>query len=198
MRVRITLLVLLAILACAYLRVHVSNRVVASLADTDENLARIVAQAKPLIDALDRYHSRHGSYPTSLAALAPDLSTPWRFRGYVYGGGPFNRIYRSPACADRAKTLQGWVLQETSQYETDVRQFVSECVIGYREIHIQSPNFPRNSTASRNFIVKRWAYYQSDTREWKVGWCRNDAYGVMEHHESSLNGECTPTKSGAL
>jgi hypothetical protein len=132
-------------------------------------LTAVADQAQPVLDALEKYRAENGLYPVSLNRLRPGyLASNDDLSGFRYSARQSEWIFQSDACLAREQT-QGSKLREVTAELNEVTRFKSECVIGYREYQLQSPDFPSNA---KSRAVERWAYYDSQPQYWAVGWCQ--------------------------
>lgn len=158
------------------------------------DLAEATEAAQPLLEALEKYHAANGLYPVTLdqltaAGFTAHLPAHGRRDGFLYSG---DWVYKSDACVAREKQLHGWVLREVKEYQREIDEFKQECVSGYREYHLQSGDFPRGAQSQQN--IERWAYFDSRTRQWKLGWC---AVTGKSNQEIGTNGVCRWRQRGA-
>jgi hypothetical protein len=150
------------------------------------NLAAAKEAAQPLLEALEKYHADNGLYPTTLDNLTGEhLPSVRGRRGYLYSAGSGGWVYKSDTCAAREKQLHGWVMKETKEYQKEIDEFKQECVAGYRNYQLQSGDFPRD--AQTQHPIERWAYFDSKTKQWSLGWC---AVVGKRNQEMSTNGIC--------
>jgi hypothetical protein len=150
---------------------HFNNARVNEDPTSAPDLAEATEAAQPVLDALEKYHAANGLYPVTLdqltaAGFTDRLPEHGRRRGFLYSG---NWVYKSDACAAREKQLHGWVLKEVKDYQQQIDAFKQECVTGYREYQLQSGDFPRGAQSQQ--YIERWAYFNSQTRQWRLGWC---------------------------
>lgn len=145
-------------------------------------------QAQPLVDALEKFRTDNGLYPTALKQLAPAyLPSMQPFAAYRYSARHSEWVFLSDACISREKTLHGWILQETKAYQQNVAQFKHECLTGYRDYQLQSPDFAPD-VQSR--YIERWAYYDSQPQHWVLGWCEHVPASKGRGSELATNGIC--------
>jgi len=150
------------------------------------NLAAATEAALPLLEALENYHADNGLYPTTLDNLtAAHLPALGGQHGFLYSARNADWVYKSDACAEREKHLHGWILKEVKEYQMEIDEFKQECVTGYRYYQLQSGDFPRDAQAQH--YIERWAYFDSQTRQWSLGWC---AKLGKRNQELSTNGIC--------
>jgi hypothetical protein len=182
---------ILALLAFAFVfsfwwNYHFNNAKVTGDPTSAADLAGAKEAAQPLLDALDKYHAENGVYPTTLDQLTGagfNAQLPAHGRhGFLYSG---DWVYKSDACAARNKELHGWVMKEVKDYQRQIDEFKQECVAGYREYHLQSSDFPPD--AQTQPPVERWAYFDSKTKQWSLGWC---AVTGRHNQQMSTNGVC--------
>jgi len=156
------------------------------------DLAAAKEAAQPLLEALEKYHADNGLYPTTLDSLTGAHSSSVRGQhGYLYSARNGGWVYKSDACAAREKQLHGWILKETKEYQKEIDDFKQECVAGYRNYQLQSGDFPIDPQTQRH--VERWAYFDSETRQWSLGWC---AVIGKHNQEMSTNGICRWRRRG--
>jgi hypothetical protein len=168
---------------------HSTNRRVDSDPASEAGLAAAQEEAEPLLDALEKYHGDSGLYPPTLDTLVPAYLPSLRgIRMYRYSARSYDWVYKSDACADRRKSLDGWVLKEPKQYQKEVAAFKQDCLTGYRYYQIQSHSFPADA---QNPYTERWAYYDSSSRQWKVGWC---SHSMSRGPTIGTNGVCPSTQ----
>jgi hypothetical protein len=172
---------------------HFNNARVNEDPTSASDLAEATAAAQPVLEALEKYHSANGLYPVTLDQLtAAGFSghVPEHGRhGFLYSG---DWVYKSDACAAREKQLHGWVLEEVKEYQQQINEFKLECVTGYREYKLQSGDFPLSAQSQQN--IERWAYFDSKTRQWSLGWC---AVG-RRNEETGTNGVCRWRQRGQV
>lgn len=167
-------LLLIAIVGClailgTCLNFHSTNRRLDNDPAAQANLAAAKAETQPLLDALEKYRGDTGLYPPTLDELVPAYLPSLRgIRIYRYSARTYDWVYKSEACADRRKTLEGWVLKEAKQYRKEVADFKQDCLTGFRHYQLQSRNFVADA---QNSYIERWAYYDSSSRQWSIGWC---------------------------
>jgi hypothetical protein len=187
-RLRMLAFVLLAGSVAMWWRYHSANVRVADDPTSQTALADNSTQARPLVDALEKFRSDNGLYPTSLNQLAPAyLPSVQHFAAFRYSARHSDWVFLSDACISREKTLQGWVLQEAKAYQTEVAQFKHECLTGYRDYQLQSPDFAPD-VQSR--YIERWAYYDSQPQHWVLGWCEHIPASKGKPSELATNGIC--------
>jgi hypothetical protein len=156
-------------------------------------LAAEVSKMTPLIRALGDYHARHGLYPTRLDALgAKGLDVRDLADGYIYAASPTDQVYRSPACERRWKSeFEGLILKSETDLQRMNTAFAAQCVVGYRQITLQSPNFTFQGRRTLS-TVDRWAYYSSFTGKWSTGWCSHEEVHDGREQTASSDGVCRP------
>lgn len=157
------------------------------------DLAEATEAAQPVLAALEKYHAANGLYPMTLDQLTAAGFTghlpEHGQHGFLYSG---DWVYKSDACAAREKQLHGWVMKEVKEYQQQIDAFKQECVTGYREYQLQSGDFPLSAQSQQN--SERWAYFDSRTRQWKLGWC---AVG-RRNEETGTNGICRWRQHGQV
>jgi hypothetical protein len=164
-------------------RYHLTTVQVKDDPTSTPDLAAATDMAQPLLAALGKYHAENGLYPATLDQLASGLSPSLRVRGYLYSARTSDWVYKSDACVAREKQLQGWVMKEVKAYQKEIDDFKHECLSGYRDYQLQSPDFPRDAQTQ---YVERWAYFDSQTNQWSLGWCAKNG----KASEISTNGIC--------
>jgi hypothetical protein len=187
-------LLLIAIVGClailgTCLNFHSTQRRVDNDPAAQAALAGAQEEAQPLLDALEKYHGDAGLYPPTLDTLVPAYLPSLRgIHIYRYSARRKDWVYKSDACADRRKTLEGWVLKEAKQYQKEVADFKQDCLAGFRYFELQSHNFV---TGAQNPYTERWAHYDSSSRQWSVGWC---SHSVSRGPTIGTNGVCPSTQ----
>jgi len=183
-------LLLIAIVGCLSIfgtcvKFHSTNHRVDSDPAAQANLAAAKEEAQPLLDALEKYRGDTGLYPPTLDKLVPaHLPSLRGIRIYRYSARRYDWVYKSDACADHRKTLEGWVLKEAKQYQKEVADFKQDCLTGFRYYQLQSHNFLADS---QNPYTERWAYYDSSSRQWSIGWC---SHSMSRGPMIGTNGVC--------
>ena len=179
------------ILACSiamWWRYHSANVRVAEDPTSQADLEANSKQAQPLVDALEKFRTDNGLYPTMLNQLAPAyLPSVQGFAAFRYSARHSDWVFLSDACITREKTLQGWVLQEAKAYQKDVAQFKHDCVTGYRDYQLQSPDF---APEVQSRYIERWAYFDSQPQHWVLGWCEHVPPSKGRGSELATNGIC--------
>jgi hypothetical protein len=151
-------------------------------------LAAAKTEAQPLLNALEKYHADHALYPATLDQITPQyLPANLRVDRYRYTARRADWTLNSDACATREKTLHGWVMKPADQYTKEVALFKLDCITGYRDFQLQSPDFPASSQSPNS---ERWAWYDSFTKLWSLGWCHHDVTTKGKHQDSAMNGVC--------
>lgn len=141
-----------------------------------------------MLQALEKYRADNGLYPTTLDQMTPTyLPSVWGLHRYRYSARHPDWVFRSDACVAREKSLRGWTLKEAKEYQKEVAQFKLDCISGYHYYQLQSPDFPQD-TQSRN--IERWAYYDSQSKQWSLGWCARYLSRRGGAQESATNGIC--------
>ena len=161
---------------------HFTNLQVKSNPTSEPDLNAAKEKAEPLLRALEKYRADNGLYPATLDQLSPEyFSSVVGPHSYRYSAHYNDWAFKSGECAEREKSLHGWILKEAKEYEKEVSEFKLECVTGYRYYQLQSRNFPHDPQLG---YIDRWAYYDSSNRQWSVGWCshatrsRGSAIGI--------------------
>jgi hypothetical protein len=176
-------------------RLYFSTHEVKNDPTTQPDLDAAKQAAQPLLDELENYRAINGLYPPTLDQFDPaSRHRNKNARGYLYSARRNDWVFKSDACPTREKSLQGWIMKPTGEYQKEVAQFKSDCIAGYHEFQLQSPDFPDPSSndSPGNDSLERWAYYDSLTKQWSVGWCSHDQ-GVTGKGSISLsaaNGVC--------
>jgi hypothetical protein len=187
-RLQVIAFVILAGSIAMWWRYHSANIRVADDPTSQAALEANTQQAQPLVEALEKFRVENGLYPTTLNQLAPAyLPSVQPFIAYRYSARHSEWVFVSDACISRGKTLQGWVLREAKAYRTEVAQFKHECLTGYRDYQLQSPDFPPD-VQSR--YIERWAYYDSQPQHWVLGWCEHVPASKGRGSELATNGIC--------
>ena len=167
-------------------RFHFTSVKVKNNPTSQPDLVEATKAAQPLLEALEKYRADNGLYPTTLDNLtATHLPALGGRHGFLYSARNADWVYKSDACAAREKHLHGWILKEVTEYQREIDEFKQECVIGYRYYQLQSYDFPRD--AQTQHYIERWAYFDSKTSQWSLGWC---AKVGKRNQEISTNGIC--------
>jgi hypothetical protein len=162
--------------------------------------AEAVSRNKPLTVALEKYHRDQGFYPTDLMALKGyyEGSSPVQVKagkvgfkaGLIYSAAPQDHIFKTPECAARQSEFEGWIMKPASEFQHEKAEFVSQCVIGYRQISLQSSDF-HHDAAGKLRNVEQWAYYTSNSGQWTLGWCAHEgASSRTPPQKTAFNGVC--------
>lgn len=187
-RLRMLAFVFLAGSIAMWWRYHSANARVSDDPTSQAALNANTKQAQPVVDALEKFRADNGLYPTTLSQLAPAyLPSVQTYAAFRYSARHSDWVFLSDACITREKTLQGWVLQEAKVYQTEVAQFKHECLTGYRDYQLQSPDFPLDMQSR---YIERWAYYDSQPQLWVVGWCEHVSASKGRGSELATNGIC--------
>jgi hypothetical protein len=187
-RLRMIAFVLIAIPVIFWARFHFANLRVTNDPTSQPDLVAATEQARPLINALEKYHADNGLYPATLDRLSPAyLPSPQTFHAFRYSARHSDWVFQSDACIVREKSLNGWVLQEVKAHQKEVAQFKQECLNGYRDYQLQSADFPQD-VQSR--YIERWAYYDSQPQHWSLGWCEHVLASRGKTSELATNGIC--------
>jgi hypothetical protein len=93
--------------------------------------------------------------------------------GLLYSAAPQDHIYKTPECAARQSEFEGWIMKPTPELEREKADFISQCVVGYRQITLQSPDFHHDPQGGLR-TVEQWAYYTSLSGQWIIGWCSHE------------------------
>jgi hypothetical protein len=194
-RLRMLAFVMLASTTALWARYHFTNLRIADNPTSQADLEANRQQAQPLVDALEKYRADNGLYPTALSQLAPAyLPTLTGYSAFRYSARRSDWVYLSDACITREKTFEGWVLQEAKSYQQSVAQFKHECVTGYRDFQLQSPDFAPDAQSR---YLERWAYYDSQPQHWVLGWCEHVRSSKGGADELATNGICRWRHHGA-
>ncbi len=186
-RLRLFAFIVLATTVILWARFYFANLHVTADSTSEADVASVAEQSQPLLDALEKYHADHNLYPATLDQLTPVyLPSMPTLHGFRYSARHSDWVFESDACLARDKSLHGWILQEVKASQKEVSQFKRECVAGYHDYQLQSRDFPFDP-GSRS--VKRWAYYDSQPRQWSLGWCEKvtTSRGLQE---LATNGVC--------
>lgn len=187
-RLRMIAFVILASSIAMWWRYHSATVRVTEDLTSQTDVEANSKQAQPLLDALEKFRTDNGVYPTTLNQLAPAyLPSVQPFAAFRYSARHSDWVFLSDACITRERTFEGWVLQETKSYQKDVAQFKHECLTGYRDYQLQSPDFPPD-VQSR--YIERWAYYDSQLQRWVLGWCEHVPASKGKPSELATNGIC--------
>jgi hypothetical protein len=185
-RLRTFALVGFALLLGLWARYRFTNVKVNEDPTSAPNLARATEAAQPLLEALEKYHADNGLYPATLDHLTTaHLPSLGGRHGFLYSARNGDWVFKSDTCAAREKQLHGWILKEVKEYQREIDEFKQECVTGYRYYQLQSDDFPRD--AQTQHYIERWAYFDSKTRQWSLGWC---AVVGKRDQEIGTNGIC--------
>ena len=150
--------------------------------------------ARPLIEALEKYRTDNGFYPTFLNRLGGKYrSSGWRAEGVLYSAYRFDWIIKSDeACAARKKSVEGWIMKTTAEAQADLLRFQQECVTGYRDYELQSKDF------TYAYGTERWAFYESKHGKWSLGSCTHErgshfgSNGICDSHKAMRGREARP------
>jgi hypothetical protein len=184
---RLFILCVFIFLFGTWARFHFTNAKVSSAPSTEPDLIAAKQSAQPVLDALEKYRADNGLYPTILDQLAPAYVPSVReIRDYRYSAGHEDYVLRSDACTARYNQLHGWVLKEAKEYQKEVAQFKVECIEGYRNYRLQSPDFERDPQSQ---YIERWAYYDSKVGQWTVGWCAHEPSARAGYHGQDLSSD---------
>ena len=187
-RLRMIAFVILACSIAMWSRYHSATVRVTEDLTSQADLEANSKQTQTLIDALEKFRADNGLYPTTLNQLAPAyLPSVQPFATFRYSSRHSDWVFLSDACITREKTLEGWVLQQAKAYQQNVAQFKHECLTGYRDYQLQSPDFAPD-VQSR--YIERWAYYDSQPQHWVLGWCEHVPASKGRGSELATNGIC--------
>jgi hypothetical protein len=166
-------------------RFYLTDLRVKSNPTSEPDLAQATEAAQPLLEALKKYRADNGLYPTALNQLTPAyLPSLSGLRGFRYSARRGDWVLKSDACAAREQSLRGWVLKEAKEYQKEVAEFKLECINGYHHYQLQSGDFPQDPQSNR---LERWAYYDSQSNQWNLGWCSHKG---GRKQEIGMNGVC--------
>jgi hypothetical protein len=180
--------VILASSIVLWWRYHSANTPSADVRTLPSNLEADTRQARPLVHALERFRADNGLYPTTLNQLAPAyLPSVEPFSAFRYSARHSDWVFLSDSCLTREKTLEGWVLEEAKASQSDVARFKHDCITGYRDYQLQSPDFAPDA---RSRYLERWAYYDSEPQRWVLGWCEHIPAAKATGSELATNGIC--------
>jgi hypothetical protein len=145
-------------------------------------------EAQPLVDALAKYRADHGLYPPTLEQVTPAyLRASFGADRFRYAARRPDWTLKSGGCAAREKSLHGLIMKEAAEYRKEVAAFKADCITGFRDYQLQTPDFPRSDQSPG---IERWGYYDSWTKKWSLGWCDHARVVRGEVHESAMNGVC--------
>jgi hypothetical protein len=170
------------LLAAFWLKWAMTNSRMLNDETSKANLSAASQNATPLIEALEKYRADNGFYPITLNVLNAGYHSSRSMHSLLYSANLGDWIFKSQACTARQKSLQGWIMETTDKYQSQVAQFQSECVAGYRNYALQSGDFP---PSPNTYGFERWAYYTSVKKQWELGWCSHD-----RRSSSAFNGVC--------
>jgi hypothetical protein len=163
---------------------------------SEPDLVAANSEAQPLLRGLEKYRADHGLYPATLDPISPAYwPSRWGVDRFRYSARRSDWTLKSEACAAREKSLHGWIMKSATEYAKEVGRFKLDCISGYHAYQLQSPDFPQ-STQSPD--VERWAYYDSFTRKWSLGWCHHDRTSRGRAQDSAMNGACRRRDDGVL
>ena len=164
---------------------YLTNVAVNKNPTSEPDLMEATRSAQPLLEALEKYHADNGLYPTTLDSLtAADLHSLLGRHGFLYSARKGDWVYKSDTCVAREKQLEGWILKPVKEYQKEIDEYKRECVTGYRAYQLQSGDFPRDPQTR---YTERWAYFDSQTRQWSLGWCTDNG---RRRQEIGMNGIC--------
>jgi len=194
-RLRLLALVILVAPLILWARFYFANLRATADPSSEHDLAATTEQAQPLVDALEKYRADNGLYPTTLNQLSPAYLPAQQISpGYRYSARHSDWVFYSDACLAREKTLHGWILQEAKAHQSEVAKFKRDCLSGFRDYQLQSPDFAPDA---RSRFLERWAYYDSQPQHWSVGWCERVASSRGSSQELATNGICRWRHHGA-
>jgi hypothetical protein len=180
--------VFIVLILAVVLPMFLNNRSVKNDSTSAPYLAAAKTEAQPLLDALEKYRAEHALYPATLDQITPQyLPAGWGVDRYRYTARRPDWTLKSDACAAREKSLHGWVMKPADQYAKEVAQFKLDCISGYRDFQLQSPDFPSSAQSPNS---ERWAWYDSFTKQWSLGWCHHDLTTKGKQQDSAMNGVC--------
>ena len=193
-RLRVFGIIAVILIGSFWARYYFTNLEAKNHPTSHADLGEAEQNAQPLLDALNKYHSANGVYPSSFDRL--DLTAPDREsygQAYLYSGRRPDWIFKSDTCPAGEKKLHGWIMKSADKYASEVAQFKRDCIAGYREFQLQSPDFLRLGKSSS---LDRWAYYDSFTKRWEIGWCSHESDDSGRIQQSALNGICRANYNG--
>lgn len=187
-RLRVLAAVFLILIVGFWARFYFANLRAANDSTSAAELSAAMEDAQPLVNALEKYYADNGLYPATLTQLAPAyLPSQLSFHPFRYSARHSDWVFQSDACVTREKSLRGWVLQEAKAYQNEVAQFKHDCISGYRDFQLQSPDF---SPDGQSRYLERWAYYDSAPQHWSLGWCEHVSSSKGQPSELATNGVC--------
>jgi hypothetical protein len=194
-RLRVVVFVFLVAIVILWARFYFANLRVTDDPRSESDLTAAADQAQPLLDALERYRADNGLYPTTLNQLSPAyLPSLQGLHAFRYSARHSDWVFQSDACLAREQNLEGWVLKEVKEHQNEVAQFKRDCISGYRDFQLQSPDFPPDSQSR---YLERWAYYDSQPQHWTLGWCEPVLESKGSPSELATNGVCRGRHHGA-
>jgi hypothetical protein len=178
----------LLIVFAFWMQYHSANVRVNAAPTSGPNLVGAEVTAQPLVDALEKYHADYGLYPIALAGLGGEyLPTVKPFSRFLYSAKMGEKVLKSDECKARDKKLYGWIMKDQREYQKELDQFEQDCVSGYRQFTLQSADFPQDPQAR---YMERWAAYDSQTKQWSLGWCSHPPSTRGRGNEIGENGVC--------
>jgi hypothetical protein len=181
-------LAVFALIFAMWARFHFTTARVNDDPSTGPRLAEAKTNAQPVLDALEKYRGDNGLYPVVLNQLnGKYLPSPLGPHSFRYSARQNDWVYKSDECREREKSLHGWIMKETNEYNKEVTDFKNECLSGYRYYQLQTRDFPHDQ---QTYSIDRWAYYDSSNRQWSVGWCSHDSNGHGRPQQTAENGVC--------
>jgi len=183
---RLFLIAAVVLAAGLWARYHFATIRISADSAADTHLAAAQEHAQPVLDALEKYHSDNGLYPANLKALKPAYVSPsLDLDAFRYSARHFDWVFRDDTCIDREKNPSAAALQDAA-YPNNNSRLQHDCLSGYREYQLQSPDFPPDNQSR---ALERWAYYDSQPQYWSVGWCEQ-VMSKGKPRELATNGVC--------
>ena len=184
---RLLAIAAIAVFAGCWAHSYLSNVRVDDDPDSESDLAAAQKNAQPLLDALEKYHTDNGLYPASLNQLSPGyFASSAGLTAYRYSARHDDWVLQSDACLDREKSPGHPTLQAANHTPYAVSRSQHDCLSGYREYQLQSPDFPPDVASP---YQERWAYYDSQPQYWTMGWCEQ-VRTIDNSRELATNGVC--------
>jgi hypothetical protein len=113
------------LLAAFWLKWAMTNSRMLNDETSKANLSSASQNATPLIEALEKYRADNGFYPITLNALNAGYHSTRSMHSLLYSANLGDWIFKSQACTARQKSLQGWIMETTDKYQSQVAQFQS-------------------------------------------------------------------------
>lgn len=172
-------------------RYRFTNLEVNSDPNSGPHLVKAKESAQPLLEALEKYRADHDLCPPTLEQLTGTyLPSHGRLRPFRYSARHEDWVFKSDACVAREKSLRGQGVK-AKDYRREVTEFKLECTTGYHHYQLQSDDFPQDAPIpSIKRSIERWAYYDSQTSQWSLGWCLHTSHPGTGGQDTSVNGVC--------